>query len=250
MFGSPINEARAQRVISMLGLNEKSQVIDVGCGNGEILTRVVSAYKCRGVGIDPDGAALSQARSLMFSRGLDSERLQYVETTAEDFDWASYQPSCILCIGSVQAFDTFDNALNELGKRVRERGLIVMGDVFWRATPSPDYRERLGDGFPEDSVTFSHLARLGAKHGLVNLYATSSTVDEWDDFEGGFSARILGEVLATPDGGEERESQLVEALQWREGYLRWGRSTMGFGLFVYQKPSTEDRKKVREILGA
>lgn len=41
--------------------------------------------------------------------------------------------------------------------------------------------------------------------------------------------------LASPDDPAALEA-LGRSRGWRDGYLRWGRATMGFGFYVFMKP--------------
>ncbi|MEQ8803896.1 MAG: hypothetical protein RLP45_17820, partial [Haliea sp.] len=71
--------------------------------------------------------------------------------------------------------------------------------------------------------------------GLVPLYAMVSSDDEWDDFEWGHRQPFELAALANPEDPEVRQ-RLQASREWRDGYLRWGRDTMGFGLYVFLRP--------------
>jgi hypothetical protein len=40
--------------------------------------------------------------------------------------------------------------------------------------------------------------------------------------------------MAHPDD-PDRDAMLKRIRNWRDAYLRWGRSTLGFGLYLFQK---------------
>lgn len=62
LFANPIGEARIDRVLRLLDLRAGSQILDVGCGNAELLIRLIEQYDVVGIGVDPNGAALTEAR--------------------------------------------------------------------------------------------------------------------------------------------------------------------------------------------
>jgi hypothetical protein len=47
--------------------------------------------------------------------------------------------------------------------------------------------------------------------------------------------RIEYKAEANPDD-PALAARLMRGHQWREAYLRWGRSTMGFGLYLFRVP--------------
>jgi hypothetical protein len=77
---------------------------------------------------------------------------------------------------------------------------------------------------------------LAEQQGLVPLYATVSNADEWDHFEWSHRMQIEREAQRQPDDPALAE-KLARSRAWRDGYLRWGRETMGFGFYLFLKPT-------------
>jgi len=63
-----------------------------------------------------------------------------------------------------------------------------------------------------------------------------SNDDEWDHFEWSHRMKIEHEAALQPNDPAVAE-KLQRSRQWRDGYLRWGRSTMGFGFYLFLKPA-------------
>ncbi|MGH3588097.1 MAG: SAM-dependent methyltransferase, partial [Pseudonocardia sp.] len=71
LFNAPLSERHATRLIDDLHLNEKSQILDLGCGWGELLLRALATMSgAIGVGVDHDLAAVSRARVAAAKRNL------------------------------------------------------------------------------------------------------------------------------------------------------------------------------------
>ena len=61
-FLTPLSESRARRLVTFLAEDEPSTVLDVGCGWGELLLRVLEASTTsRGLGVDLDDEAVAAA---------------------------------------------------------------------------------------------------------------------------------------------------------------------------------------------
>jgi len=50
--------------------------------------------------------------------------------------------------------------------------------------------------------------------------------------------RNLRKALAISELETQKE-ELRKKMAWRDAYLKWGHSTIGFGLYLYQKPGGE-----------
>jgi hypothetical protein len=83
-FNAPLSAARADRLATDLAGRGPATVVDLGCGWGELLLRVLAAAgDATGVGIDTHGPDLVRARANAETRGL-SDRVTFVEGAAAD----------------------------------------------------------------------------------------------------------------------------------------------------------------------
>ena len=62
LFNSPLSAEKANQLIKLLDLNSDCRILDVGCGNGEFLIRVIEATGAHGLGIDIDTRSISAAQ--------------------------------------------------------------------------------------------------------------------------------------------------------------------------------------------
>ena len=231
MLNSPISPEKLDRIIGQFSLSPDSRVLDLGCGDGDFLRRIFSQTRAECHGVDPDTSALQSCRK----REPDT-RLILHETTGAEFVWPVLPFDLIICTGSSHAFGGFIPTLRVLRKHIPAGGLIFMGEVYWRKTLDPAYMEFLGEGWPDFDLTFADLLRAGEEEGLIALYNIRSSQEEWDHFEGAFAQRKIQAALNLTDP-DARAKAFARQKAWRDAYLRWGRSSMGFGLYLFSKPA-------------
>jgi SAM-dependent methyltransferase len=213
-------------LIEKLELQPGARVLDVGCGKAEMLVRAVERSAANGIGIDPNRSFIEAARRN--SRVvLHAAKVQDVELAPESFDAA-------LCIGSTHAFEGYRQALGALSALVRRGGTLALGEGYWKQPPAPGYLEVLGGG-PDEFTSHEGNVRAGEALGLKLRYATTASDDEWDAYEGPYAASIERFAAEHPDD-PERDAMLARARNWYGAYVRWGRSTLGFGVYLFEKP--------------
>ena len=75
---------------------------------------------------------------------------------------------------------------------------------------------------------------LGKAAGLTLIHSEVSSLEEWDHFETAFLRAAEARSAAAPD-----DPLAIEKLDhwrgWHEAYRRWGRDTLGFGFYVFEK---------------
>lgn len=238
LFNSPLSSSKADTLVGLLNLRSGHRVLDVGCGTGEFLARVVASFKAGGVGIDINSTSLETARENAASRSL-SDQLEFKKADIQDFKPANLF-DCALCIGSTHAFSlgepAFPEAIKGLTKMVKPGGSILIGEGFWMQDPAREYLEFLGD---PAGVYRTHEENIGIAQslGLLPLYATTSNLDEWDDFEWRHYMKI--ETMASENPTEENLQRRDRGRIWRTNYLKWGRGTMGFGFYLFRKETSQ-----------
>ncbi|MDF1858895.1 MAG: methyltransferase domain-containing protein [Verrucomicrobiales bacterium] len=236
LFNSPLSSEKANLLISLLELSDQSHVIDVGCGTGEFLSRVLETYPAKGVGVDILSESLEQAQANAKRKSV-SDRIEFHESDIQKFE-ATKLFDCGICMGSSHAYSMGEPAYREtlqgLGSLIRPDGLLLIGESFWTVDPKKEYLDFIGD--PVGTYrSHQENVELAVEMGFLPLYATTSTLDEWDDFEWRHHMRIEKRAEESPDDvelGKRREF----GRRWRAAYLKWGRGTMGFGFYLFKKP--------------
>ena len=81
-FHGPLSEARADRLVGRLARTRPATVLDLGCGWGELMLRVLAAVPgAVGTGVDLSAADLARGRDNAAARGLDG-RVSFIEESA------------------------------------------------------------------------------------------------------------------------------------------------------------------------
>lgn len=238
-FNTPLSSDKADRLISLLDLRDNASVVDAGCGNGEFLIRVVEAWSCHGTGIDIDAAAIQAARKSAAGRISDSQCM-FLEGDMQCLQLDENTWDLAVCLGATHAFGeaeaAWQNTLQSLCRAVRPGGQLLMGEGYWKQRPDPEYVRLIGEPVGvyrthEENVAYAESL------GLIALYAAVSSDDEWDHFEWSHRLKIEREEGLSAHGTES--DRLRRSRDWRNGYLRWGRDTMGFGFYLFGKPPGE-----------
>ncbi|MGW4704812.1 SAM-dependent methyltransferase [Streptomyces sp. NPDC004285] len=226
-FHGPLSEARATRMIERLAATAPAEVLDIGCGWGELLLRVLEgAPSATGVGIDINAEDLARGRALAEERGL-AKRVAFVEESARGTDRGPVD--AILCLGSSQALcdpELHDPAvaLRELRRLVRPGGRVVLGEGFWEHTPTEEELARMWPGAKAgDHHSLEGLVDLAIDAGFRPAWIETASAEEWEEFESGYRYDTEVWLAAHPDhplAAETRERVDRQRSSWLGGYRR------------------------------
>ncbi len=224
-FNGPLSAARADRLAGDLAGRRPATVVDLGCGWGELLLRVLAAAPdARGVGFDTHGPDLVRGRANAASRGL-ADRVTFVDASASEHDTTA---DVLVNIGAYQAFGDIDEALRALRRLVNPGGRVLFGAEFWEHPPPPERLARMWPGATlADCDDLPGLVDRTIAAGFRPLRIETVTPDEWAEFESGLAADCEEWLLSHPDhpGAAELRSRLDDQ---RATWLRGHRGLLGF----------------------
>jgi SAM-dependent methyltransferase len=209
-----MSEAAVDAAIGALPLPTTPLVLDTGCGNGEILVRVLREHALtRGLGVDLDADAIAEARGR--AAGLPARfEVQDAATVRGHFD-------AVINVGSSHAHGGFPVALTAL----RALGPVMLyGEGFWERPPSAAFLDALGGATVDELADLEGLraAARGASFDIV--HESLAGARDWARYE---------ETLAANAEREGSPDALAYARRIRHRRaLPGGTTTLGFALLV------------------
>jgi cyclopropane fatty-acyl-phospholipid synthase-like methyltransferase len=214
-FNAPLSEERAAELVRALPISPGHHVLDLGCGWGELLLRILAAHPATtGTGVDTSREALDRGLRKAAQRGLH-ERVEFVEASAETFvDVADV----VLCVASSHAFGGHVPALEALRQSVTDGGRLLFADGFWARDPSERALAAIGElPGPEE------LQAAARDAGFRVEQRSSSSQEEWDAFEATWRSGLEGSAdpAAVAFAAERRR-------EYEDGY----RDAIGFAWLV------------------
>lgn len=227
-LNSPIDQGRLDRIVADLSSARPQRVVDLGCGWGEVLFRVLEAVPgAAGVGIDLEAVDIERGREAAESRGLaDRVRLEVGDASTHR---GSYDLA--LSIGAHHALDPdVGRALAALRGLVVDGGRLLFGVDYWQSEP-PAERLKLmwGGASLAESRLLGEVVEAAAATGwrLLDLHEVSQS--EWDAYECGLVRNQEEWLLANPGHPD------AEALRHRldEGRREWFTGHHGYLGFAW-----------------
>ncbi len=229
---NPTSIAKVDQLIDLLNIPPDGTILDIACGKAEFLVRAVERYKCRAIGVDLSPFALRDARERVASRIPRADvRLHEIDAAAYDGPYASFD--VVACLGASWIWQGHVGTLRALARWARPGGYVLVGEPYWKKEPDPEYLEI--DGTKKDTYS-THLGNIeaGISIGLSPVYATTSNQDEWDHYETPQWYSVERWAREHPD--DPHRSEIVETNDlYRDVYLRWGRDTLGWALYLFRK---------------
>jgi hypothetical protein len=116
---------------------------------------------------------------------------------------------------------------------VKPGGWVIVGEPYWAQEPSEDYLEASGVARGDFGSHYSN-AEAGKRLGLDLVHAIVSSPDDWDRYEGLQWYATAEHARAHPDDPDlAAMAERVEKA--RATYLRWGRDTLGWAIYMFRR---------------
>jgi len=224
-FNAPLSARRADRLAADLAAGAPSTVVDLGCGWGELLLRILARCpQASGTGLDTHTPDLDRARTNAAARGL-ADRVTFQAVPAQGYAGTA---DVVLSIGAYQAFGTVAQALGTLRGLVRPGGRLLFGVEFWQRPPTGAELANMWPGITADACTdLAGVVDLAVAAGFRPLWIETVTSGEWEEFESGLAAD--GEQWLVSHVDDPAAAELRERLdRQRDIWLRGHRGVLGF----------------------
>ena len=217
-FNAPLSEQRLAGLADRLDIDATTRVVDLGCGDGELLMRLCQGG-ASGDGVDLDARAIERARRHAEMRGL-AERVSFHVDDATSW---SEPRDLVVCVGAAHVWEGHRGALSALRDGTRPGGRLLYGDGFWSREPSAQARDIFGD-----LPVLSGLVDAAVGAGWRPLLISESTLEEFDTWESDWRAGL--ELSGHPDA-------LALAAERRAEYFGTYRGVLGFAWLILLRPA-------------
>jgi SAM-dependent methyltransferase len=225
-FHGPLGEARASALVGRLARAEPATVLDIGCGWGELMLRVLAAVPgATGLGIDTRAEDLARGRRNAAAPGL-ANRVEL--TTESGYDTARNPADLVLCLGATQALSAATSphhiaeALARLRQLVTPGGRVVLGEGFWERTPTAgELAAMWPDAHAGEYHDLAGLVGVATAAGFRPEWIETANADEWDEFESGYLSDVEEWLVARsthPLATETRTWVDEHRASWLRGY--------------------------------
>jgi len=229
---NPMSEAALDEMIGLLDLPPGGRVLDIACGKGEFLVRVVERYGVRAVGVDLSPYVVRDLRAKATERVPDAD-LDAVEMDGAEYRGEPASFDLASCLGASWTFGGHEGTLRALASLARPGGLVLVGEPYWRVAPPAEYLAAAGFGAEEFGTNADNVA-TGERVGLVPLYAMPSAVEDFDRYEA-LQWRAADRWARMHTDDPDRAELLERVARDRSTYLTWGRDTLGWALYLFRR---------------
>jgi ubiquinone/menaquinone biosynthesis C-methylase UbiE len=230
---NPVNEDGLDRLYDLLELKQSDRVTDLGCGKGEMLIRLAEKYHINGLGVDKSPYCIREAGESKRKR-VPRADLKFLEMDGSQYKVENEKSSDLaMCIGATWIYAGYRSTIEALAGMTKPSGFVMVGEPFWRKTPSQEYlksQELFADSFN----THHGNVAAGESEGLRTVYTLVSSEEDWDMYESLHWYAAAEYALANPRDPDLEELSARVSSE-RESYLRWGRETLGWAIYLFRK---------------
>ncbi|WP_282701122.1 class I SAM-dependent methyltransferase [Streptomyces sp. CC219B] len=230
-FHGPLSEARADNLVRRLAGTGPGTVLDLGCGWGELMLRVLAAVPgAKGIGVDVNAEDLDRGRRAAEARGL-AGRAEFREESARG---TAHGPAdLVLCLGSSHALSPAapphrtSEALRTLRGLVTDGGRVLFGEGIWQRPPTPAELSGMWPGAAAEELhDLAGLVDLAVAAGFRPEWTETASLDEWEAFESAYQADA--EVWLAGNGDHPLAAETRERLDGHRARWMAYRGVLGF----------------------
>ncbi|MBN1461408.1 MAG: class I SAM-dependent methyltransferase [Armatimonadetes bacterium] len=230
---NPTSEEKLARLVDLVRLPTDARVVDIACGKGEFLMRLAEAYGVRGVGVDISPFCIAEAERRLRAR-VPQAGIAFTQMDGADFEPDKPDGFTLAsCIGASWIFGGHAGTLEALVSMVERDGWVITGEPYWLQEPSEAYLQACGltkDGFGSHAEN----VEAGERLGLDLVYALVSSKDDWDRYEG-LQWFATSEYARAHRDDPDLPELLERVAKSKSAYIRWGRDTVGWAIYVFRR---------------
>ena len=227
---NPMSTDKIDELIELLKLDPEAEVLDVACGKGEMLALIAERYGVSGVGVDISPFCVADTKQKLRERVSDA-RIEILNMDGADYK-SDQLFDLTMCIGASWIYKGHQGTLRALKSMTKVGGLILVGEPFWIKEPEEAFLVAYDHQRDEFGTHYENVL-VGEEEGLVPLYTMVSNQDDWDRYESlrWYSA---GKYAEENDNDPDVPEILTRVTQGQTNYLRWGRDTLGWAIYLFR----------------
>lgn len=232
-YCNPLSAPKYERLLDLVPLDEGSRVLDLGCGRGELALRIIERFGSTVIAIDHSSYMLDAARERAEWTGALG-RLHLDDTDIRDFeaDPETFHLTVMLDAGGIAG--GMPGICRKLRGWTRSGGYVLVGVGHWKRKPHGELVAMLG-GRDKEVLDHAGNVQAGIEAGLIPMHASTATLDEWDEYEWKF-CRSIERYAREHQDDPDVPVMLDHVRRWRDAYLRWGRDSLGFAVYLFYRP--------------
>ncbi|KAH8881926.1 SAM-dependent methyltransferase [Thozetella sp. PMI_491] len=173
IWNAPLSEPHAENLLTQLDLGGAKDIVDLGCGWGELLIRA-AARSPRGAiagGVDTDDSLLERGR-----REAKNRQVEVVFSQQNAQDWIG-RANRVICIGASHSLGGSVAMMRRLAEVVQS-GVALVGDAVWTQEPTKAALEAF-----QEVVSLAELIAAARDAGWTVMHVSIADQSEWDEFE-------------------------------------------------------------------
>jgi SAM-dependent methyltransferase len=230
---NPMSIERIDELVGLLDPPPGARTWEAACGKGELLIRLAERYRVGGIGVDTSPYEIKVARERAAAR-VPAADIVFVEGDAAAHPAEPGAADLVVCLGASWIWGGHRGTLRALREAARPGGLVAVGEPCWKQMPDPAYLAA-ADLAAGQFSTLQGNAEIGMEEGLTLLYMMVSSDTDWDRYEMLQLRAAERYAVAHPDDPDVPE--LLERVRSGiDAYLRWGRDTLGWAIYVFRVP--------------
>ena len=164
-----------------IGLERNQRILDLASGKGELLCTWARDHEIVGTGVDLHPPFVSAAEARASELGV-SDRVTFIHGDASTYV-ASEPVDITACVGATWIGSGVQGAIELLQRSLRPRGMMLIGEPYWRAEP-PD-QETIEGCYATSRDTFRLLPDLVQLFGALGYDLVEMVLadeDSWDRY--------------------------------------------------------------------
>ena len=233
VFCNPMSVEKFEELIALLRLEPEDRVLEIATGKGEFIIRLAEQYDIEGIGVDISPYFISDAKKKHQQRIPDAQ-LSFVEMDGKDYEPKMLESfNLVACIGASWIYGGHRGTLKALNEMAAPGGWVIVGEPYWQREPTAEYLEALGQKRDAFGTHYENM-KVGQEFDLKLVYTLVSNQDDWDRYEG-LQWYAADEWASKNPDDSDMEEVLKRVRDDRENYLRWGRETLGWAIYLFKK---------------